>query len=307
MRTFIRFALGAVVALCIAYLLGAAIDTVFTPAGRAVDAVTHDNPNDGHAAALIRDGAALIREPARAALTAILGTGSPVTLGDVVLTGGVAHLVRRAIRPAGRRGDRVLTTIGLVENADAICNGEDACDGLANVQESRAQKIADVKATLRALDSEWLAYEMDLEAFFLTKPLLRDPEVPQTAAYMSALDELRTHAESLMESSTPNDVALAERAAGAAKTAWAEANAHAAAVGISDCSPGERAALRRVRGLVAQLSDPATPRPMWAGLTDAISREMAKLTVHPMTWSHLPRMPALQSRVPAALTAPSVT
>lgn len=68
---------------------------------------------------------------------------------------------------------------------------------LAEAREKRAARIAGVQAALAQLDAEWLSYEMDLDAYYLTKPLLRDPAVAQTAAYRSALYELRALAEDL--------------------------------------------------------------------------------------------------------------
>lgn len=174
---------------------------------------------------------------------------------------------------------------------------------LAEAREKRAARIAGVQAALAQLDAEWLSYEMDLDAYYLTKPLLRDPAVAQTAAYRSALYELRALAERLGESSAAAELDEAERAAEAALMAWGAANDHALTIGLSDRSPTERAALRRLHALTAQLADPSTPKPMWPSLIGAISREMSKLTTAPASWEHLSRVPALEQRNPVAIAA----
>ena len=154
------------------------------------------------------------------------------------------------------------------------------------------------------LDAEWLSYEQDLEAYYLTKPVLRDLGVAETADYRSALYDLRNLAEMLSDSSTATEVDAAERAADAALLAWGAANDHALAVGVSDRSPTERAALRRLHALVGQLADPSTPKVTWSSIVDAISREMGKLSTVPTSWEHLSRVPALEYRNPAAIESP---
>lgn len=167
-------------------------------------------------------------------------------------------------------------------------------------KDDRAARIAGVIAALEQLDAEWLSYELDLEAYYLTKPLLRDLTVASTAAYRSALHELRVWAGSLGERSVLSEIAAA---ADAALMAWGAATDHALAIGVSDRSPTERAALRRLHALTTQLADPSTPQPMWSSLIDAISREMDKLRTVLASWEHLSRVPALQHRNPAAIAA----
>ncbi|MFV8227458.1 hypothetical protein [Mycolicibacterium fortuitum] len=173
----------------------------------------------------------------------------------------------------------------------------------ARAQDDRVARIAGVIAALEQLDAEWLSYELDLAAYYLTKPLLRDLTVASTAAYRSALYELRVRAGSLGETSDLSEIAAAEAAADAALMAWGAANDHALAIGVSDRSPTERAALRRLHALTAQLADPSTPQPMWSSLIDAVSREMDKLRTVAASWEHLSRVPALQHRNPAAIAA----
>ena len=225
--------------------------------------------------------------------------GPPGPASAATLAAG-AFLCRQVVRAvsSSRAPRRSLWVPGPVAVAPEIDTDE-----LAGRRQKRAVTIAGVQAALAQLDAEWLSYEMDLDAYYLTKPLLRDPAVEQTAAYRSALYELRTLAERLGKSSTDAELDEAEQAAEAALMAWGEANDHALAIGLSDRSPTERAALRRLHALTAQLADPSTPKPMWPSLIGAITREMSKLTTVPASWDHLSRVPALEQRNPAAIAA----
>lgn len=142
-----------------------------------------------------------------------------------------------------------------------------------------------------------------MEAYYLTKPVLRDLNVPETAAYRAALYDLREQTEALRDSASAHEITAAEHAAEVALLAWGAANDHAAAIGVSDRSPTERAALRRLHALVSQLVHPSTPKPMWTSIADAITREMAKLTTVPTSWNHLLTLPALEHRNLAAIAA----
>ncbi|WP_131806741.1 hypothetical protein [Mycobacteroides abscessus] len=165
------------------------------------------------------------------------------------------------------------------------------------------KRIEAVHAAVLQLDVEWLSYEQDLEAYFLAKPILRDRTVRQIAQYNDALYLLREMADALTESSSEHQIHAAEYAAETALIAWGVANDYASQVGISDRSPIEKAALRRLHGLVGQLADPGTPREMWANLARQIDREMTKLTTVRVTWLDLKRIPALAHRQTAELSS----
>lgn len=219
--------------------------------------------------------------------------GMAVGAVPLVLVGlRVISQMRRYPGPPSRAGD-----------VDGSSTSTPAGEIQARAQADRAARIAGVIAALQQLDAEWLSFELDLEAYYLTKPSLRDLTVASTAAYRSALYELRVQAGSLGETSVLPEIAAAEAAADAALMAWGAANDHALATGVSDRSPTERAALRRLHALTAQLADPSTPQPMWSSLIDAISREMDKLRTVLASWEHLSRVPALQHRNPAAIAA----
>lgn len=229
-------------------------------------------------------------------------TGYPAGPASAATLAAGAFLGRKVVRAvsssrAPRRPVRVPRAVAVAPETDT--------DHLGEAKQKRAVRIAGVQAALAQLDAEWLSYEMDLDAYYLTKPLLRDPAVAQTAAYRSALYELRTLAEGLGKSSTVAELDEAEQAAEAALMAWGAANDHALAIGLSDRSPTERAALRRLHALTAQLADPSTPKPMWPSLIDTITREMSKLTTVPASWDHLSRVPALEQRNPVAIAATS--
>jgi hypothetical protein len=238
-------------------------------------------------------------------LAALGGTPSPLTAAIVgvgaVVGGNVLRSVPRLLDRSRVDRDLSLAEKTLLRRLAAA--GEPLDDGAANACD-RARRISGVYDAVAQLDAEWLAYEHDLEAYYLIKPVLRDLGVAETAAYRSALYDLRNHADMLSDRSTGQELDAAERAADAALLAWAVANDHALAVGLSDRSPTERTALRRLHALVGQLADPSTPKVMWSSLVDAISREMGKLNTVPTSWDHLSRVPALEHRNPVAIESP---
>ncbi|BEL41767.1 hypothetical protein [Mycobacteroides abscessus] len=229
------------------------------------------------------------------------GTGTP-SLTGTMLTAAIALGTERAIHaitrpPRSRLLDQPADIRALSPVDSASAAAHDATDN----PERNKKRIAEVRSALAQLDAEWLAYEQDLEAYYLTKPVLRDLNIPETAAYRAALYDLREQAETLTDSPSAREITAAEHAAEAALLAWGAANDHAAAIGVSDRSLTERAALRRLHALVSQLAHPSTPKPMWTSITDAITREMTKLTTVPTSWNHLLRLPELEHRNLAAI------
>jgi hypothetical protein len=298
----VRAALGVLVLACSAYLvLFVAAKPFSTDQGRVGD------PNPvivwwGDLFAELRD--------ACGHLAALGGTPTPLTAAAVgvgALVGGSVLKTVSLSLAASRikaRMDRDLIRADNVATGVRLSSVRERLDDHAAPARDRARRITGVQDAVAQLDAEWLAYEHDLEAYYLTKPVLRDLGVAETAAYRTALYELRNLAEMLSDSSTGPELDAAERAADAALLAWGAANDHARAVGVSDRSPTERAALRRLHALVGQLADPSTPKVMWASLVDAISREMGKLSTVPTSWDHLSRVPALEYRNLAAIESP---
>lgn len=170
-----------------------------------------------------------------------------------------------------------------------------AVEDLDRKRRERSHRISGVREALTQLDSDWLAYEIDTEAYYLTKPVLRDVQVPQTRAYRDALYQLRELGDALTDNATDQQIIAAEMAADRALAAWDDANDHALAVGVNDRSPVEQRALRRLHALVGQLTAPSTPDAMWPQLIDAIDAQMAKLKTVPVTWSHIAQLPAIES------------
>jgi hypothetical protein len=146
-------------------------------------------------------------------------------------------------------------------------------------QADRERRITEVHAAVAELDTEWLEYRLDIHAWFLSKPQLRNDSDPVIAAYRQAHAELRDLAEDLTSLSTDTQIATAQQAARRALTAWGDANTYALEVGVSDLSPSEEAALKQLNGLVNTLNDRSTPKHQWAQLKDAIIRNMDKLIV----------------------------
>lgn len=168
---------------------------------------------------------------------------------------------------------------------------------------SATTRISAVHDAVKRLDDEWLEYTLDLEAYFLTKPTLRDPSVRAVHVYQDALFTLRELADDLGESPSDEELTAAENAADIALAAWDVANDHALSVGVTELSPVERNALRRIHGLAAQLCDTSTPAEMWSSLTRAIRREMDKLVTVKVDLSDLNKVPMLEKRMLAALEA----
>lgn len=229
------------------------------------------------------------------------GTSTP-SLTGTVLTAAIALGTERTIHTITRPPrSRLLDQPADIRALPPVSSGTAATHDGTDNRERNNKRIAEVRAALAQLDAEWLAYEQDLEAYYLTKPVLRDLNVPETAAYRAALYDLRDQAETLTDSASAREITAAEHAAEVALLAWGAANDHAAAIGVSDRSPTERAALRRLHALVSQLAHPSTPKPMWTSITEAITREMTKLTTVPTSWNHLLRLPALEHRNLAAI------
>ncbi|WP_061010046.1 hypothetical protein [Mycolicibacterium mucogenicum] len=157
----------------------------------------------------------------------------------------------------------------------------------------RHNRIAEVHAAVTELDAEWLAYQLDLHAWYFAKPQLRNLNEPATRNYREAQAILRDLADDLSEYSTDAEITAAQDAARCALKAWGAANQHALAIGIGELSPSEEAALHRLNGLVGQLADRATPRSQWQKLVKEITSTMAKLVTVPTTLADIAVLPVI--------------
>lgn len=162
---------------------------------------------------------------------------------------------------------------------------------------TEAVSAAWARKALVQLDDEWLKYEMDTEAYYLTKPVLRDLTDTVVLRYHNAVYALRDAVEKIGEESRQEEVSRANALADNALSAWDAANRHAYTLGVSTLSPVERAALRRIHGMVSQLTDNATPRPMVNTIISRMRDEIAKLERTPVPWSSVENMPAIRARV----------
>lgn len=174
----------------------------------------------------------------------------------------------------------------------------------ADAPDERLCRIAQVHNAIKELDAEWLDYQLDLEAWFLTRPQLRNLNDPVIKKYRDADADLRDRADNLTPNSTDKQITAAEDAARSALKAWGDANRHALAIGVSNPSPSEDAALHTLHGLVGQLNDRATPKAMWPQLISAITRTMKKLTTVPFTLADIAKLPVIESESRLRVLAP---
>lgn len=185
----IRAALGTLVLACSAYLLLFVCARLF-PADQNIA----DGParvlaaKVGEVFAEMRDGVGYF--------AALGGTPSPLTaaiVGGGALVGGSVlksvSLSLAASRIRSRMDRDLIRAENVAISARPSPASERLDDGAAAAARDRARRISGVHDALAQLDAEWLAYERDLEAYYLTKPVLRDLGVAETAAYRSALFE----------------------------------------------------------------------------------------------------------------------
>lgn len=159
----------------------------------------------------------------------------------------------------------------------------------------RRRRIAEVHAAIAELDAEWLDYHLDLHAWYLAKPQLRNLNDPIIKAYREAEADLRDRADDLTEHCTDQQITAAQDAARRALKAWGTANHHALSIGVSTLTPSEEAALHTLHGLVSQLNDRATPQAMWPQLRHAIIRTMDKLITVPCTLADIATLPVVDA------------
>lgn len=155
-------------------------------------------------------------------------------------------------------------------------------------------RIAAVREALSHLESDWLSYEMDLEAYYLTKPLLRDMNDPVIHEYHHLMSELRDTEASLGRNSREQDVVRAEKLVDKTLSAWNAADLHAIKEGTGTLSAVERAALRKMHAMISQLMSSGTPEAMYDVLVSAIRKESAKLVRTAVSWAAVANIPALK-------------
>ncbi|GAC69582.1 hypothetical protein [Gordonia soli] len=177
-----------------------------------------------------------------------------------------------------------------------------ACAGDLGHQRNQAvQALAD-------LNSEWGRYELDPEAWYLTRPVLHDTTgtVATTVAYNTAMTDLAAAVEDLHEHSPDTDVHRAVDLADHAWIAWHAANDHAVTVGLDDRSPTERAALQRLNTLVARLATSTADDPELAAVKRDIARCLDNIHTVSVSWADITSLPALDRQLVRQLPSANV-
>ncbi|MGW8812962.1 hypothetical protein [Gordonia terrae] len=162
-----------------------------------------------------------------------------------------------------------------------------------------ARRRADAARALEDLLGAWGHYKLDTEAWYLTKPLLHDTTgtVGPTVAYNTAMANLTAAVEALHDQSPASDVDRALTLADRAWTAWHDANDHAAAVGLDDRSPTERAALQRLNKLITRLAYSGADDPALAAVKRDITLCLDRIHTIAVSWADIAALPALDQRL----------
>lgn len=176
---------------------------------------------------------------------------------------------------------------------------EDASDESPAIARDLERRRADAARALDDLNAAWGHYKLDTEAWYLTKPLLHDTTgtVGPTVAYTTAMADLTAAVDALGEYSTANDVDHALALADTAWAAWHDANDHAAAVGLDDRSPTERAALQRLNKLVTRLTRSSADDPELAAVKRDIIACLDRINTVSVSWADIAALPALDQRL----------
>lgn len=161
-----------------------------------------------------------------------------------------------------------------------------------------ARRRAAAARALEDLLAAWGHYKLDTEAWYLTKPLLHDTTgtVATTVAY-TAMADLTEAVEALHGDSPASDIDHALDLADRAWAAWHDAIDHAAAVGLDDRSPTERAALQRLNKLVTRLTHSSADDPDLAAVKRDITLCLDRIHTISVSWADIAALPALDQRL----------
>lgn len=229
-----------------------------------------------------------------------------------VAAGSAPHVLATAVAGFGIAGGALLAATGvvacLVPTRWRIIQRENAWEDLVQQAASRAVErnprpastatvsAADVRHALDDLLAEWAAYRLDVEAWYLTKPLLHDVTgtVETTVAYETALQDLIAAVDNLHGTSTNAEVMAASALADRAWSAWHEANDYAGRVGLGDRTPTERAALQRLSKLVTRLTRSTLDDPEVSAIRRDIQTCLDKVTTVAVSWGDIAALPAVE-------------
>ena len=162
----------------------------------------------------------------------------------------------------------------------------------------RRQNTADdARAALDALLDEWARYELDIEAFYIDRPLLHDVTgtVAPTVAYNEAIQALSAAVDELHPGSPQQRIDVACELADRAWAAWHHANDHAALMGLGDRTPTERKALERLGKLVARLTRTAAADPEAPGIIQQIHACLDRISTVSVSWATISTLPAIEA------------
>ncbi|MEN4464336.1 hypothetical protein VXE65_20190 [Mycolicibacterium conceptionense] len=161
----------------------------------------------------------------------------------------------------------------------------------------RRVTVAEIVAARDDLQAEWAAYQLDTEAWYLTKPLLHDTTgtVATTVAYETAMQDLVAAVDDLPAGAPQERIDAAARLADAAWQAWHAAEEYAASVGLGDRTPTERAALKRLGKLVDRLARSSAADPELAMVKAQIQSCLDKITTVSVSWGDIAALPAIEA------------
>lgn len=162
---------------------------------------------------------------------------------------------------------------------------------------SRKPTAGDVRQAVDDLLAEWGKYRLDIEAWYVTKPLLHDTTgtVATTVAYERAMDALIAAADDLPGDASQARIDEAVQLADAAWAAWHAADEYAAEAGLGDRSPSERAALQRLGRLVERLTRSAANDPELPMIKRSIQDCLDRISTVKVSWADIATLPAIEA------------
>lgn len=233
------------------------------------------------------------------------------TVRDVLVTSGLdtvppaAEASDTRARPAPRRNEvaarnrQIMRPFGatspcLSESPVAVGDQSVAANAAGS---QRRMTVADIVGALDDLHAEWAAYQLDTEAWYLTKPLLHDTTgtVATTVAYEKAMQDLVAAVDDLPAGAPQERLDAAARLADVAWQAWHAAEEYASRVGLGDRSPTERAALKRLGKLVDRLTRSSAADPELAMVKAQIQSCLDKITTVSVSWGDIAGLPAIEA------------
>lgn len=232
-----------------------------------------------------------VTEPEPGDLVYPLGHDGHATLylgGGAVLTAGISGQLIRTERLQVSSRTRFVRVVSEQSRREAV--------SAAWVGRAR-MRPADIRQALSDLLDEWGRYRLDTEAWYITKPLLRDVTgtVPTTVAYEKAMQNLTAAVDDLRDDVSQDVTDAAAKLADTAWSAWHEANEYAAQVGLGDRTPTERAALQRLGKLVERLMRCSSTDPELALIKREVQTCLDRVSTVSVRWADIGALPAIEA------------